>query len=216
MRTTVLSILASLLMTVPAVAQDAVPDSTPADSADVQSILRALDLPNVADILRERGVPNEEIEAAIEGARQQDVEPGEMADAMEAASESAEENGPIENFGAFVQTQLESGLRGRELAEAIRAEHARRGIGPGNRIQGRGGPPAGRGPGSDSMAEEGRRGGPPEGRGPGAARGGPDADSLAEEGRRGGPPGNRGRPDSAGGGPDRGQSGNNGGNGGLI
>jgi hypothetical protein len=38
---------------------------------------------------------------------------------------------PKENFGATVNALLARGLRGRELAAAIHAEHARRGIGQG-------------------------------------------------------------------------------------
>lgn len=38
---------------------------------------------------------------------------------------------PVDNFGAFVQSRLQAGLRGQELAAAIRAEHAARGKGKG-------------------------------------------------------------------------------------
>lgn len=169
--------------------EDTVPESEP----DSVSILRALRLPDIAEILRQRGVPTEEVETAIENAQQRDVAPAEMAGVMEETAETVDETGPIEGFGAFVQEQLEAGLRGRELAEAIRAEHARRGIGPGNRLDQRGGPPEDRGPG---MRPE--RGGPPDSvrGGPPGERGGPP-DSV-----RGGPPGQRGGPpDSARGGP---------------
>ena len=113
-------------------------------------ILQAILLPRVSEILRERGVPVEEVESAIEGARRSGVAPSEATTVFEAAVVSVEENGPIENFGGFVQQQLERGLRGRELADAIRAEHAARGIGRGQRLESarpgerRGGPPADR------------------------------------------------------------------------
>lgn len=105
---------------------------------DTIGILKAIRLPDLTEILRERGVPTEEIAAAIEGARRRGVPPGEMTGVLEETAESVERTGPIENFGAFVEEQLAAGLRGRELAEAIRAEHGRRGIGPGERLESRG------------------------------------------------------------------------------
>jgi hypothetical protein len=212
-------ILLALAVVQPLAAQEsetAPPDSTVRpDSA----ILRALELPNVAEILRERGVPVEEIEAAIEGARERAIPAGEMTEVMEATAESVEEDGPIENFGAFVQEQLAAGLRGRDLAAAIRAEHARRGIGKGRMLESRRGPPEGRGQGmrgrgmQDSTGTpgmQGRRGGPPD-----SMRGGPpDSVRGGRPDSMGGPPAKRGgRPDSTGRGNGRG-SGGNGGNGG--
>ena len=173
---------------------------TAQEEAD-STVLRAIQLPSVAEILRERGVPVEEIEAAIEDAQARGVPPSEMAGVLEETAETVEETGPIENFGAFVQAQLEAGLRGRELAEAIRAEHARRGIGPGNRPAGA----RGRGPGEGGPPDAARRGGPPDtGMG----------DTMAPDtGRRG--PMQRGgqgqRPDSM---PERGGGGQGGGQGG--
>lgn len=187
-------ILAALAVTWsvhPLLAQEASQDT----AQDTVSVLRAIQLPAVAETLRERGFPVEAIEAAIGAAQQRDVPPGEMSEILEETDRTAETTGPIENFGAFVQEQLDGGLRGRELAEAIRAEHQRRGIGRGNKLESRRqGPPgergaaagqrgrgtergaaAGRGQGGgppDEAGDTARRGGPPEGRGQG--RGGPD------------------------------------------
>src|SRR5687767_15243513 len=63
------------------------------------------------------------------------------------------EHGPVDNFGAFVQSQLAQGKRGRELAAAIRAEHARSGKGN----AGRGARGAGR-QNDDTTAAGNRRG----------------------------------------------------------
>lgn len=161
-------------------------EEVPSDSV---GILQAIQLPDLAEILRERGVPTEEIEAAIEGARRRGVPPGEMTGVLEETAETVEQTGPIENFGAFVEEQLASGLRGRELAEAIRAEHGRRGIGPGERLESRG----------RGSAGEGRR--PPEA---GRGRGVP-ADTMADTTGRRDPSVDRrrgGRPDTL---PDRGR-----------
>lgn len=181
----------------PGMAQDATRDSG--------DILRAILLPAVSEILRERGVPPEEIEAAIDGARERGVPVSEMTDVFDEAARSADEHGPIENFGGFVQEHLAAGLRGRDLADAIRAEHARRGIGKGNKI-------------------ESRRQGPGAERGPGAARrGGNQAPPLEigdSAGRRGPPAGRVQRPpppdtipDTIPGAPNRRRPGGNGGEG---
>ena len=45
-------------------------------------------------------------------------------------AEARDEQPAEESFGAFVRAQREAGLRGRELAEAIRAEHVHRGHAP--------------------------------------------------------------------------------------
>jgi hypothetical protein len=112
---------------------------------DSLGILQAIALPTIAGMLRDRGVPVEELETAIFGAR------GKGVPAVEA-------NGPIENFGAFVQARLDAGLRGRELAQAIRAEHARRGIGKGSRLESRGPGQEGQGrPGAAGRGQDGAR-----------------------------------------------------------
>ena len=184
------------------------------------SILRAIQLPNVAETLRERGVPVEQIEAAIEGARAQNLPPEEMATVFEETAETVDEHGPIEDFGGFVQQQLEAGLRGRDLAAAIRAEHARRGIGQGRALPPRGQGQRGRGDSVDRPGEG--QGGPPGARGRGSAdtmrpgmmrdsmrgQGRMMADSAAEAAGRRGPRGQRGgTPDSM---PNRGQGGGEG------
>lgn len=172
--------LALLATRAPAQQEPARDDTTGAD-AGIAGILEAIRLPDAAEILRERGVPVDEIEAAIEGAREERVPPEDMTGVFTETAETVEENGPIANFGAFVQERLRAGLRGRDLAAAIRAEHARRGIGPGNRLESRGrpeGPPGQMGrdrSGRDSMpgmADTTARRGPPGQRG---QRGRPDS-----------------------------------------
>jgi hypothetical protein len=86
--------------------------------------------------LREEGVPEKDFRVAIEGAFKRGVSASETKDVMSQSTRAVRENGPIDNFGAFVQSQLDRGLRGRELAAAIHAEHARRGIGKGKKLKG--------------------------------------------------------------------------------
>lgn len=192
-RRAVLILVALALVQHPAAAQE---EPTAQEETGSTAILEAIRLPEIAEGLRERGVPVEEIEAAMRGAREGDVPPGEMTGVLEETAESVDETGPIENFGAFVQDRLAAGLRGRDLAEAIRTEHARRGIGQGRMLESRGrgagGPPgqAGR----DRMRPDSAMG--PGGMGPGGMMG----DSMADTAGRRGPPmgaGQRGgRPDS--------------------
>lgn len=169
---------------------------TPPDSTD---ILRTILLPRAAEILREQGVPEEEVREVVTGARDQGVPAAEATQVLEETSRAVEERGPIDNFGAFVQARLAEGLRGRDLAAAIRAEHAARGIGKGARLDGRRGPPEGRGPEGVRGRQEGTGGRadsaatPGESRGPGAAQG------------------RRGRPDTARGGGMARRPGGNGG-----
>jgi hypothetical protein len=66
------------------------------------------------DALSRRGVPAADAAAVVQ----------EEVAAVRAGA-------PTDNFGAFVQGRLEAGLRGRALADAIRAEHERRGRGMG-------------------------------------------------------------------------------------
>lgn len=194
-RCTLLAFLALTLAVwapLPATAQETTTTQTPETARDTSSILRAIALPALSELLRERGVPAEEIEATIRGARERGVPADEAAVIMEETAATVDEHGPIEDFGGFVQSRLEAGLRGRELAEAIRAEHARRGIGQGMRIEGRRqGPPEGRGPGQGRPEDAGRPGdaGPPGDVGPGQ-RGAGAADTADRgPGQQGGPPG---------------------------
>ena len=185
---------AALALPLPTAAQDAQqPPETPPSSTD---ILQTILLPRVAEVLRDQGVPVEEVREAVAGARTQGIPAAETTGVLETTVGAVEAQGPIENFGAFVQARLAEGLRGRALADAIRAEHAARGIGQGRRLEQRGGPEGGRGGPPDG------RGGPPDGRGGRPdERGGPDdARGGSQEGRggppeaRGGAPGERGGP----------------------
>ncbi len=174
-----------------------------APSAVDSAILRAIDLPRVMQRAREAGIPDSSIRGVMDRMRQRRVPAEDAASAVELEVETVERGGDRNNFGSFVRAQVESGLRGRELAAAIRAERERRGMGP----QGRGGRPEGAG----AQAEG--RGGRPEAAG---ARGGRrDArggrqDSTARPNVRGNRPPTgaqppRPRPDSADKAPTRGK-----------
>jgi hypothetical protein len=178
-RSVFLASLAVALSAPPAMAQVA----TRENARDSVDILRTILMPAIAATLRERGIPAEEIEAAVLGARASGVPASETSDILRRTVRATDEYGPIDNFGAYVQELLRSGLRGRDLADAIHAEHARRGIG----AAGRGGERREPGEVGDSAGR----------RGPPAERGRPD-EAGDSAGRRG-PPVERGRPDGSGG-----------------
>ena len=120
----------------------------------VTDILAASRLPVVADSARREGTANESIREVLEAMAKSRVPAHEATVILDSARIAQRDHGPAENFGAFVQSQLAEGKRGRELAAAIRAEHARSGKGN----AGRGRPGAGRAEGTDDRpaAERGR------------------------------------------------------------
>ncbi len=123
--------LAGLLPTI-AVAQE----ETPATTEEVRpvtasEILKAILLPRVTQEARDVGVAEEDIRVVLEESRRRRVPAERTQEVFEETTRAAKENGPVDNFGAFVQARLDEGLRGRELAEAIHAEHRVRGKGKG-------------------------------------------------------------------------------------
>ncbi|MEJ2187235.1 MAG: hypothetical protein P8Z36_15090 [Gemmatimonadota bacterium] len=140
--------------------------------ADSSGILETILLPALAQVLRDKGIPAQEVQAAVTSAERNHLPPSEAADIFRQTATSVDEHGPIDNFGAFVQQELKAGLRGRDLAAAIRAEHARRGIGKGKRLKAGSGPRGG--PGAAERGAEQERGaaagqGREQGRQPAAA-----------------------------------------------
>lgn len=117
----------------PAPAQDTQP------SAEASLIANMLNLPLAVESARRAGIPTGTIWDVLDSLRRRRVPAADAEQILRGEVEAVEKGGPKENFGAFVNAQLARGLRGRELAAAIHAEHARRGIGQGR----------GRGPGAD-------------------------------------------------------------------
>lgn len=95
----------------------------------VTVLLGAAQLPVSANAARGEGVPGDEVRAVIEAMRGKNVPANEAREVLDEARNARREHGPVDNFGAFVQSKLDAGLRGRDLAAAIRAEHAARGKG---------------------------------------------------------------------------------------
>jgi len=138
----------------------------------VTQILTAANLPLVTTEARREGVANNEIQAILDAMGRAGVPAHEATAVMDTARVARREHGATDNFGAFVQTQLAAGKRGRELAAAIRTEHARVGKGGGNAGRGAGG--RGRGKAGDDAARGGRDSigiAQPDARGQGRGRG---------------------------------------------
>ena len=145
-------------------------------------LMGALSLPERAEQLRELGVPKEDVADAIRGTKESGLGATEAAETLESAQEAVKEHGPIDNFGAFVTGKVQEGLRGKDLAAAIKSEHQNRGKGAGhvNQADGKGKPDLG---GKTNNADK-------------AANGNDSKDAHGSD--HGGKPENAGKPDNAG------------------
>lgn len=181
-------IAVALLLATTAGAQSApnAPQARVPSAAD-SAVARALDLPSVMQRARDAGIPDSTVRGILDQMRRRGIPAGEALPVVVLEVESVEQGSDKANFGSFVRAQVEGGLRGQELAAAIRAERARRGMGPENHGQGhagrdsatRGGRPAGAGARPDARPEV--RGNRPE------ASGGRRPDSTGKaptQGRR--------------------------------
>lgn len=102
----------------------------------VTQILAAAQLPVTAAEARREGVPDAEVRAILDALRGANVPAHEARHLIDEERSARREHGPVDNFGAFVQSKLQAGLRGRDLAAAIRAEHVARGHGKAGQAQG--------------------------------------------------------------------------------
>lgn len=129
----VIALIALVTCAVPAVAMadDDEPDQ------GVSKMLEALELPVQAQELRDAGVDEAQVNQALDSLRNYESaadessegNPGRAARAaavLRAESQTAREEGPMDNFGEFVRNKLDEGLRGEELAESIREQRANR------------------------------------------------------------------------------------------
>ncbi|HET9425384.1 MAG TPA: hypothetical protein VFO55_08440 [Gemmatimonadaceae bacterium] len=165
-------VIATLVFSTPAFAQ-----------ADwVRELLLAAELPIIALDARREGVSGNDIGTILAAVRSARLPAREAKDILDSARVIHREYGPTDNFGAFVQSQLAAGKRGRDLSAAIRAEHARMGKGRGNA----------KAPGADDANRGRGNATPSRGRGDDTARG--RSDAARGRGNAGKPPeGNRGR-----------------------
>jgi hypothetical protein len=125
---TTLFIVAALAAAAPSSAQDK-------STAVRDALLGAIRLPEETREARVLGVPERDIRTILGTAREQRVPLGVLHEVLVIQNEAVREHGPVDNFGAFVQSKLKQGMRGRDLSAAIRAEHAAHGIGKGKKLK---------------------------------------------------------------------------------
>ena len=102
----------------------------PAQQPDwVNQLLSAARLPVATAEARRDGVASTDIRAVLDAMIRAKVPASEATLVIDTTRIVQRERGPVNNFGAFVQSQLAAGKRGPALAAAIRAEHARQGKG---------------------------------------------------------------------------------------
>ena len=114
-----LTLLATLLL----------PSSTLMAQDWLDRVLAGAQLPIAAAEAREEGVTNLQLSDILEMIHRRGLPARDASWVLEEEVRVVRDGGPKENFGAFVQTQLDAGLRGRALADAIHEEHRRRGMG---------------------------------------------------------------------------------------
>jgi hypothetical protein len=124
-------------------AQVAAPRAEDGDS--IPGILWALRLPTLLTEARQAGVTEVVVREVLEEFRRRGLPADEAARVIREEVDAVHAGAPRNNFGGFVRLQLDAGLRGRALADAIRAEHRARGIGrpEGREPPGRGTKPKG-------------------------------------------------------------------------
>lgn len=128
----------SLILLVTGLAFAEEPAAPPAAGVSSEAALRALDLPLAAQRVRRAGVPESDVKQALDGMKGAGQSAADADEALVATAESVEKDGPIDNFGAFVQEQLAAGKRGKDLAAAIHAEHEARGKNKGKKDEAEG------------------------------------------------------------------------------
>jgi hypothetical protein len=98
----------------------------------IERIRGAMQLPAIVDSVKKNsGMPEREVHDVIAEIKRRRMPASEARDVLRESNAAIRDHGPVDNFGAFVKARLDAGLRGRALAQAIRQEHARRGIGKG-------------------------------------------------------------------------------------
>jgi hypothetical protein len=140
MRTfTLIPMLVALILAAIAAAQapdiavrDTLEAKAEAGLAQIEEMLKVITLPGRAEEAREAGVPEEDVRVILEESAERGLPPAETEVILQETTTAVRENGPVDNFGAFVQARLAEGLRGRDLAAAIHEEHRLRGKGMGH------------------------------------------------------------------------------------
>jgi hypothetical protein len=86
-----------------------------------EDIVNATRLPEVADDLRQIGVPEADVVMMLDAAHGKGLGAGDAEDTLDSVK-NTEKQGHLDNLGSFVKSQIEKGLRGKDLANAIHEE----------------------------------------------------------------------------------------------
>lgn len=139
MRSVVLLVSLAVAAVPPLTAQQPVPSTTDLIVTAADQLLAATLLPTRTAEIRAAGIPDTTLRRVLDLFRLHQIDPVQADAILVSTRDAAREHGPTDNFGAFVQTQLAAGKRGRELSDAIRAEHQKHGKGGhGRRADGQG------------------------------------------------------------------------------
>lgn len=116
-------LIATGLLAVPAVATADL--EIKAEVALEVNVLFAVNLPLVAHEARASGIAEQEVAVALSSAREGGVSAAEATEIVAAEVEETKKEGkPKDNFGQWVRQQVAQGVKGRELAQAIRERKA--------------------------------------------------------------------------------------------
>jgi hypothetical protein len=99
------------------------------DGSLLERVRAAMQLPVLTTEAREAGVPAERVSTTIRDIFGSGVPAGDASRILDEEVRTVREGGSTDNFGSYVRSQVDAGLRGRDLADAIHREHARRGMG---------------------------------------------------------------------------------------
>ncbi|MHB1192976.1 MAG: hypothetical protein ACYC6F_07990 [Longimicrobiales bacterium] len=92
-------------------------------------LLAALQLPALVTEARGVGITEGTLRGVLDGLLRRGVAADDAVVVLREEIDAVHAGGRKDNFGAFVQRNLDAGLRGQALAAAIREEHRRMGIG---------------------------------------------------------------------------------------
>ena len=127
MRTTAPARLGSLILFTAAAASVAAQQPLP--QTPKQKAVATTALPEIVAEARQVGVSEGVIRGILDSLQRRGVPANDAESVLRDEVAAVKAGAPKENFGAVVHAQLARGLRGRDLAAAIKAEHARRGTG---------------------------------------------------------------------------------------
>lgn len=154
-----------------AIALAAPPTLAAQDGSLLDRIRTTMNLPVRTAEARDAGVPDERVRGTVWDIFRSGVPAEDATRIFDEEVRIVREGGSKDNFGAFVRSRVEAGVRGRELAEQIHREHERRRMGkPDDAGKGRDADRPTQAGGQGQDGRPGQAGGKPEDRRPAQAQ----------------------------------------------